>query len=187
LMEGRASGGLLAALVGGVAGTALLASQGLSFPFTQWMGAAAVLGAAALIAGSVVWVKRELVAVPVVLLAAIQLASSAAVVALWSWVAEGRSGFDWERKLVWTELGLALVGSAFALPLYYWLLRERESFQLTASQWVVTVVGVGEGVLLVREAPGWRMLAGTIILVVSFAALFGVEPGGERPVTLTLT
>jgi hypothetical protein len=31
------------------------------------------------------------------------------------------------------------------------------------------------------------MLAGTIILVVSFAALFGVEPGGERPVTLTLT
>jgi drug/metabolite transporter (DMT)-like permease len=187
LMEGRASGGLLATLVGGVAGTALLASQGLSFALTQWAGAAAVLGSAALIAVSVLWAKRELTAVPLVLLAAIQLASAAIVVALWSWIVEGRSGFDWDGKLVWTEAALAVVGSAVALPLYYWLLRERESFQLTASQWVVTIVGVGEGLWFVREAPGWRMLAGAAILAASLAALLRSERGRESPVTIGLT
>jgi drug/metabolite transporter (DMT)-like permease len=59
LMEGRASGGLLVPLVGGVAGAALLSSQGLSFGLTQWAGAAAVLVAGLLIAASVVWVKRN--------------------------------------------------------------------------------------------------------------------------------
>ena len=65
LMEGRASGGLLMSLVGGVAGTALLSSQGLSFALAQWVGAIAVLFAATMIAASVLWVKRELADVPV--------------------------------------------------------------------------------------------------------------------------
>ena len=187
LMEGRASGNLLVTLVGGVAGTALLASQGLSFALRQWAGAAAALAAAALIAVSVQWVKRELTAVPVALLAAIQLASAAVCVALWSWIVEGRSGFAWSGSLVRTEAMLAIAGSALALPLYYWLFRRMESFQMTASQWLVTVVGVGEGLLLVRETPGWRLLAGAAILVASLAALLSTEPGGESPVTIGLT
>jgi drug/metabolite transporter (DMT)-like permease len=158
LIEGRASGGLLMALVGGIAGTAVLASQGLSFAPTQWLGAAAAFGAAALIAGSVAWVKRELAAVPVVWLAGIQLAAAAVVVGLWSAIIEGRSGFDWDRRLVGTEAALAIAGGALALPLYYWLLSGMESFQITASRWVVTLVAVGEGILLVRETmadAGW--------------------------------
>jgi drug/metabolite transporter (DMT)-like permease len=187
LMEGRASGGLLAALVGGVAGTALLASRGLSFTVRQWAGATAVLGAAALIAASVVWVKRELAQVPAVLLAAIQLASASIVIALWSFAAEGRAGFDWDWKLIWAEALLALVGGALALPLYYRLLKRIESFQLTASRWVVTIVGVCEGLLLMREAPEWRLVLGVAILVASLCALLAAEPDGESPVTLELT
>jgi len=187
LMEGRASGGLLASLVGGIAGTALLASQGLSFALTQWMGGAAALGAAALIAGSVLWVKRELAGVPVIWLAAIQLASAAVAVALWSLIFEGRSGFEFDRKLVWTEAAVALAGSALVLPPYYRLLRGMESFQLTASQWIVTIVGVGEGLLLVRETPGWRMVAGFAVLVASLAVLLRGDLGTELPVTIGLT
>ena len=187
LMEGRASGGLLVPLVGGVAGTALLASQGLSFTLTQLMGAAAVLAVAALIAASVLWVKRELADVPVVLLAALQLASAAVCVALWSLITEGRSGFIWSGSLVRSEAVLAIAGSALALPLYYWLLRRMESFQLTASQWLVTVVGVSEGLMLVREAPGWRLLVGGGILLASLGSLLGASPGREEPVTLELT
>jgi drug/metabolite transporter (DMT)-like permease len=187
LMEGRAYGRLLVPLVGGVAGAALLASQGLSFALTQWAGVAALLTAGALIAASVVWVKRELADVPVVLLAALQLASAAVSVALWSLITEGRSGFVWSGSLVRTEAVFAIAGSAVALPLYYWLLRRMESFQLTASQWLVTVVGVGEGLMLVREAPGWRLLAGSGILLASLGSLLGASPGQEEPVTLELT
>jgi drug/metabolite transporter (DMT)-like permease len=187
LMEGRASGGLLMVLVGGVAGTVLLSSQGLSFELTQWVGAIAVLFAASMIAASVFWVKRELARVPVVLLAAIQLASGAVVIALWSFVTEGRAGFDWDRNLVWTEAVLALAGGAFALPLFYWLLRRLESFQLTASQWIVTAVGVCEGLVLVREVPGWRLMLGIAILLASLFALLSTKSGRESPVTLELT
>jgi drug/metabolite transporter (DMT)-like permease len=187
LMEGQASGRLLVPLVGGVAGTTLIASQGLSFALTQWVGAAAVLAAGVLIAASVLWVKRVLAAVPVVPLAAIQLAAAAACIALWSFSVEGRFGFVWSGRLVRTEAVLAIAGSALALPPYYWLLRRLESFQLTASQWLVTVVGVSEGLMLVREAPRWRLLAGGGILLASLGSLLGTSPGQEEPVTLQLT
>ena len=160
---------------------------GLSFAVTQWAGGAAALGAAVLIAVSVLWMKRELAAVSVVWLAGIQLASAAVVVGIWSFIVEGRSGFDWDRKLVWTEAALAVAGSAMALPLYYWLLRGMESFQMTATQWLVTVVGVSEGLLLLREAPGWRLVAGAGILVASLTALLRTRASEETPVTLTLT
>jgi hypothetical protein len=75
-------------------------------------------------------------------------------------IIEGRSGFVWRWSLVRSEAVLAIARSALALPLYYWLLHRMESFQLTASQWLVTVVGVSEGLMLVREAPGWRLLVG---------------------------
>ncbi len=187
LIEGRASGGLLLALVGGVGGTALLSSQGLSFAATQWAGAAAVLAAGALIAGSVICVKRQLGDVPVVTLAAIQLASGAVFLAMMSWIIEGRGAFVWSWNLVGMEVALAITGSALALPLYYWILRRMESFQVTASQWVVTVVGVGEGLLLVRVTPGWRVLGGVAILLVSLGALLRARPDDEFPLTISLT
>ncbi len=121
------------------------------------------------------------------MLAAIQLASGAVFLAIVSWIAEGRSGFIWSGSLVRAEAVLAIAGGVLALPVYYWLLRRMESFQLTASQWIVTVVGVGEGLLLVREAPGWRLLVGAAILFVSLGALLSTRPGQESPVTLQLT
>jgi drug/metabolite transporter (DMT)-like permease len=182
LMEGRASGAMLAPLIGGVGGTAVLSSQGLSFAATQWVGAASLLAAAVLIAGSVIYVKRQLEEVPVVVLAAIQLASGAVFLAFASLIVEGRPAFVWSWNLVGIEAALAIAG-ALALSLYYWLLRRIESFQLTALQWVVTVVGVVEGLLLVREAPTWRMLAGTAILLASLGALLSAN-SDEASVTL---
>lgn len=187
LLEGRASGGLLAPLIGGVGGTALLAAQGLSFAATQWAGAAAALAAGALIAASVIAVKRRLAEVPVAMLAAIQLASGAVCVAGSSLLLEGRSGFVWSGKLIRAEAALALFGGALALPLYDWLLQRMESFQLTASQWVIAVAGIGEGLLLERQPPGWRMLAGAALVLASLAALLAARPEDEAMLTLRST
>ena len=187
LIEGRASGGLLLAQVGGVGGTALLSSQGLSFAGAQWAGVAAVLAAGALIAGSVICVKRQLGDVPVVTFAAIQLASGAVFLAMMSWIVEGRGAFVWSWNLAGIEGALAITGSALALPLYYWILRRMESFQVTSSQWVVTVVGVGEGLLMVRVTPGWRVLGGVAILLVSLGVLLRTRPDEELPLTIAIT
>jgi len=131
--------------------------------------------------------KQKLAGVAAVPLAAYQLSAAAVIVAIWSWFAEGRAGFEWDRKVVATEAVLAVVGGVVAQPLYCWLLREMESFQLTSSQWIVTVAGVSEGLLLLRERPGWRMVLGGVILIVSLAALLRIRGNEEKPVTLTLT
>ena len=109
------------------------------------------------------------------------LLSAAICVALWSLVAEGRSGFEWTGSLVRTEAVLAIAGGVLALPLYYWLLQAMEGFQLTASQWMVTVVGVGEGLIAGARDSGMEdCWLGAAILLVSFAALLARRAGPGR-------
>jgi len=187
LLEGRAEGAWLEPLVGGVGGTALLASQGLSFAATQWAGATAALLAATLIAGSVVYLKRELSEVRPLVIAAIQLATAAICVALASFAIEGPFALVWSRNSVVPETSLALLGNALAYPLYYWLLRQQESFEVTASQWLVTTVGIAESLILVRERPSWRILAGVAIVLASLGTLWKTKPRDEEPLTIAIT
>ncbi len=184
LLQGRASGAVLAPLVGGVGGTALLASHGLSFAVTQWAGALAALGAAISIAGSVVLMKRELAEMPAPVLGAIQLAAGTICIGLASVLLEPRSGFVWSWKTASLEVGLAILGGAVALQLYYWLLGRLESFQLPATQWVATVVGVAESLLLVRAAPSWRIFAGAAISLASLWALLRFRLDDDSPLTI---
>ena len=184
LLEGRASGAVLAPLVGGVAGIALLASQGLSFAAMQWAGALAVLAATVSIAGSVVFMKRKLADIPEPVLGAIQLAAGAVCVGLASVLIEPRSAFLWSWKSAGVEVGLGILGGAAALQIYYWLLLRLESFQLTATQWIATVVGVGESLLLVRATPSWRIVVGAAISLESVWVLLQVQPGEEGPLTI---
>lgn len=186
LFEGKAHGRTLAALTGGVAGTAFLASQGLSFATSQWQGAAAAGAAALLIAASVVGVKRSLPRMHPVILASIQLGAASIFMAIASLAIEGRPAplFTWEFAA--HQLSLAIFGDALAFPLYYWLLRQVESFQLTASQWVVTIIGVIEGFLLEHEFVSWHIVMGMGIAAVSLVELWKIEPG-DTEVTISPT
>lgn len=187
LMEGRASGWLLNVLIGGVGGTALLASQGLSFSLNQLPGALAILMAVMLIAWSVISVKRRLADVSVVMIAAIQLAFGAVIVALSSFLLEGAPGFAFHSRDVSAQVLRAIAGSAVALPLYYWILRRMESFQLTASQWVATNVSLAESLSFARQAPGWRILAGGLVLLVSLGVLLSNRSDEDTPLTIGAT
>jgi len=187
LMEGRAGGIFLAPLIGGLAGTALIASRGLSFAPAQWTGAAAALAAGALIAVSAVYVKREFAAVQPVIIAAVQLGASAVCLTAVGVALEGRSADSWTLESASIEVILAVLGNALAYPLYYWLLGQLESFQLTAVAWAVTVVGVAEGLFWLRGTPSWRILAGIAITLASLAALLRSRRGDDSPLTLRVT
>jgi len=187
LLEGRAEGVWLAPLIGGVGGTALLASQGLSFSSQQWTGGAGVLLAAVLIAGSVIYVKRKLSEAQPIVIAAVQLATAAICVALASLAIEGHLDLAWTRSSAILEVSLAIFGRALAYPLYYWLVRRMESFQVTSSLWVATAAGVAESLILVRHGPSWRIASGIVILAASLWALWRTGPGDEEPFTLAIT
>jgi drug/metabolite transporter (DMT)-like permease len=184
LLEGRAEGVWLAALLGGVGGTALLASQALSFSLSQWSGVAAVLLAAVFVAGSIVYIKRQLSDVRPIVIAGIQLASAGSCVALASLVVEGRSDLAWSPRSAILEFSLAILGGALAYPIYYWVLSRMESYQLTSWQWVATVAGVAEGLILVHAAPSWRILAGAATILLSLVVLLKTGPDDESSLTI---
>jgi drug/metabolite transporter (DMT)-like permease len=184
LWEGRARGGLLTVIVAGVGGTCLLASQALSFDVIQWAGALAVLAASISVAGSLVFLRRELSYLQVGPLAAVQFCVAAVLLGFCSRWLEGPfsvrlSLTEWGMQLV-----LAVLGGVVAFPAYYWLLRRQESFVAAASQWMVTLMGVLEGVLVVQERPSWRLVAGSLVVAASLAGLWRSGDEGEAPATL---
>lgn len=186
LFEGRVSG-WLAPLIGGVGGTALLLSSGLSFHFTQWLAVFAALAAAGLIAGSFVYAKRTLSEPNPLPIAAIQLAAGFVALVCASLLIEGRSDWHWTRQALLWETILALCGNALALPLYYYLLRQFESFQLTSTQWVVTAASVAEGFAVLRQWPSWEMLAGFALIAASLWSLLARRSEDEEPLTIRVT
>jgi drug/metabolite transporter (DMT)-like permease len=187
LIEGRATGTLLTALVGGIAGITLIASQGLSFSAAQWPRAGAILLAAALIAGSVVYIKRSLGEVHPVMIAGFQFGSAAVGLFALSAVLESHAGALWTPSAIRWAIALAILANAVAFPLYYWLLNQQESYQLTVTQWLVTTVGVAEGLILVRQEPSWRVLVGIVLVLGCIAALWGAAANGSEEVTIQLT
>ncbi len=181
LFEGRASGALLTALMGGVGGTALIASQALSFVWTQWAGATAILISAVSVAASVVAIKRKLLQVPPILRAATQFAAGAALVSAASLVFERHAYFRMTPKSIALEVMVALLANVVAYPLYYSLFKDMESFQLTASQWLSTAVGLGEGFLVIKGIPSWRIVSGMAVLLFSLVALLKTRAGEDGP------
>ncbi|AXC15891.1 Permease of the drug/metabolite transporter (DMT) superfamily [Acidisarcina polymorpha] len=186
LIEGRASGTVLTPLIGGVGATAILVSQGLSFAAAQLPGIAAVLTAATLIAGSVVIVKRELSGVHPVMMSGIQFVFAAAVLAPLAQLVEDHASYFPAGHSLAVEFLTAIFGSVLAFPLYYWLLRHLQSYQVTSSQWVVTLVGVAEGLILLHETPTWRAVAGMALMAASLAVLWRNKPGGDTPLTIQI-
>jgi drug/metabolite transporter (DMT)-like permease len=186
LLEGQV-GGWLAPLVGGVGGTALLLSSGLSFHSEQWAGVLATLASALLIAQAYVYAKRRLSELRPVAMAAIQFAAGFAALACASLAIEGRSDWLWTRQTLLCEAILGLFGNALALPLYYYLLRRFESFQLTSTQWVVTTVSVAEGFVALRQRPSWEMLAGFALIAASVWSLLARRSEDGEPLTIRVT
>jgi drug/metabolite transporter (DMT)-like permease len=186
LFDGQVSESL-APLVGGVGGTALLLAQGLSFGVTQWAAVVATLAAATATAASIVYVKRRLSGANPLMLSGIQFASGFAVLGLASVSLEGHS--DWmlaSQSLAW-EIVLAVLGNALAFPLYYYLLRSRESCQLTSTQWIVTLISVVEGLILLRQRPSWELLTGAAVVVASLWSLLTRRLRDGEPLTIQIT
>jgi drug/metabolite transporter (DMT)-like permease len=165
----------------------LLASQALSFDVIQWAGALAALAASTAVAGSLVFLRTRLSYLEGGSLAAAQFCVAAVLLGICSRWLEGPfsvrlSLTEWGMQLV-----LAVLGGVVAFPAYYWLLRRQESFVVAASQWMVTLIGVLEGVLVVQERPSWRLVAGSLVVAASVAALWRSGDEGEAPATLLAT
>ena len=111
-----------------------------------------VAAAVTSVAWSIAFAKRELQGANLLAASAIQLAAASLVLGALSLVREHGVPSLWTAGSI-AALGLlSVVGSAFALPLLYWLLRESEPHQVSTVEWLQAFVPVVEGAILLHQA-----------------------------------
>ncbi len=145
---------------------AILFYTGLSVSPDLLLGGAAVIISVLSSAWAAVYAKREISAVNPLLSTAVQFAVSAAVLFIGSLLWERNRPSDWNQTSVLALLFLAIVGSAIAFSVYYWLLSQLQAYQVSTTNLVIPIVAIAEGALLLQErVPLLMMAAATVILV----------------------
>lgn len=150
------------ALLTGFVGVVVLASAKTA---GANVGGAVLAGttAAALYGVAINFLRRSVVGLPPVGVAAITLTSAAlflAPFAVWQWPAEAPPARAWGAALL---LGVLSTGLAFGL--YYRLLKRAGLATTVMSTYLVPLFGVGWAWLLLGEQPTWQMAVAGLLIV----------------------
>ena len=94
---------------------------------------------------------------------------------------------DWNRTAVLATLYLALVGSAVAFAVFYWLLRHMQSYQITTVNLVVPFVAIAVGATVLGERITWQMMACALVVLGAVAVTLRAEPEEVIKINLTAT
>jgi drug/metabolite transporter (DMT)-like permease len=155
----------------GFAGVAVIFSEDL-----RALGGPRMVGAAALLlispftsAIGVVAVKRWGAGVHPLSVAAVPMALAAAAMGVVAWATEGGRPLRLDATAVGALLYLALVGSALAFALYFWLLRRLPATTLSLINYLTPVTALLIGAVGLGEPVTGRMVAGTALVVAGVA------------------
>jgi len=158
----------LGGILVGLAGVTLIFSKQLQFsdPLVFW-GSVAVLGAALAAAISSVLVRRFAQHLDPMILTTIQMTVGCIpLVAVGLGLEGSPTHFHW-TAMAWTSLlYMAVVGSALAFVLLYWLLKQVGPVRTGLIIPFTTVVAVLLGVIVLGEAFTWRTGAGGALVLV---------------------
>lgn len=171
----------------GVGGMLLVLSSAFSTSLDQAVGAIVVLAAVVSAGVSSVYAKRELEAVNPLMSTCLQLGGGAALLSLMSAILERDQPSHWNIPAVTALMFLSLGASVFAFPLYFWLLKEMEAYQIGTIQWFEPLVAVAEGAILLHEPLSWRMSLGGAIILASVFRVMTVREQDDATVTIKIT
>jgi len=177
---------LEAALLG-AGGMALAIQSALRLNWQEAGGAAAVLTAVLLQAGSLLYAKRQLAGTDLLASTAMQLALAAllfggASAVLHEGHASHPGGNGW---ILLIFIGLVETGTSYLL--YYRLLRELEPWQVATVSWITTFVAIAEGAVLLHEGITVSMGLGSAAVFASLAMIMRARNEDDAPVTLKVT
>lgn len=175
------------AMIIGLGGLGLVLSGAISTSLWQAVGAAAVLLAVLLYAGSSVYAKEALAGVHPFVSTAIQFFFGGIWLALASLVLERGRSSAWSAQAVIALVFLSIFASALSFTLYYWLLKHIEAYQLTSLQLIVPIIAVAEGAFFMREAVPWTMIAGAAVVLGSIVFVMRARSSDEKEIALELT
>lgn len=173
LPEERSSWARVAGVALGFAGVALIFSE----DFEKLGGVEvrgrglALLAAAAISATGSLAVKRWGKGVSPLSTSAVPMLLAGGVCALASAVLEGGRPAAWGIAPVLATLYLALIGSALAFSLYFWLLARSSAVLASLISYTAPVVAVVLGILLFHEPLTARMVGGGLLVLAGVAGV----------------
>lgn len=162
----------LVGILVGIGGVSLIFSRQLQVAdsLALW-GAVAILAAAAFAAVSSVLIRRYGGHLDPAALTTVQMTSGCLPLLLIGFVFEGSPvGFHW-TPMAWTSLlYMAVIGSAMAFVLVYWLLKQIGAVRSGLIIPFSTVVAVILGIVVLHEAFTWRTGVGGVLVVLGLLA-----------------
>lgn len=171
----RLTRGTLAALALGIAGVTLIASGALNGDGAAGLtGPALALGASAGAAVSSVIVKRMGMRADLLTVSAWQLVIGGLPLLGASALTERDSAVIWNAQFVALLLFLALVGTALAIPTWYWLVQREPIGRLMLFLFLVPVIGLALATAAFGERVSLAEAAGVVL------ALTGVWVASRR-------
>ena len=168
----RMTRGKWIALALGMIGVALIASPALAGPDAYGVSGPmlALAASGGLAVGSVI-VKRIGSSIDLLALTAWQLILGSLPLLAVSIVVEHNAFVVWNATLVGLLLFLALVGTAFATAIWYWLIRHDDVGRLTMSFFLVPVFGLAIAALAFGEAISQWEGAGVVVTLAGIGAV----------------
>ena len=162
---------VIACMVTASGGMIILFYVGISTTPRALLGGAAVLLAVVFSAWSSIFAKARIHHLPAVVSTATQLVAGSLFLFAASFLLEDASAARWNRNSLLALLFLATFGSAAALAIYYWLLKQMAPYQLALIGLIVPLVAMVEGALILQEPiPLMMWLAAALVLcAVGFA------------------
>jgi drug/metabolite transporter (DMT)-like permease len=164
----------------GIAGVAVVFSDQLSVEGTMalWGSAAIVVGAFAAAFANVLVKARAGHLDPTVLAAGQMLFGLVPLVGTGFWLEGSPFALEWTTMGVVCLLYLAVVGSAVAFGLYYWLVRNMDVTNTMLIALVTPLLAVVLGMIVLDERLTWRLVAGGACILAGVGLV--VASGAKR-------
>lgn len=141
---------------------------------TTW-GLLAITVAAASYGVAVVYARQNLRGQPPLIGPTAQLIIASIVLVPISLIIEQPYRLPWPAwPAVGSLLTLALLGTALAFVIYYWILERASATFLSMVTYMVPIVGTTLGVMVLNERPGWNAYLGCVLIILGIMVVNGV-------------
>lgn len=170
----------LTALALGILGVTLIVVSNRTFSTQAGLHATATIplvGALAVAVGSVV-AKRAALGPSVLQVAAWQLLLGALPLFGVSWLVEGDRPVTWSPVFVGALLSLAVIGTALATALWYWLLQREDLGRLSPSLFLVPVFSLLLGRIIFQERLSWIQYLAVVPILAALIIVARESPKG---------
>jgi putative membrane protein PagO len=147
-------------------------------------GAAIALIAVAFLGASSLTARRELSGVHPVMVVALLAGAAALVLFLVSLVVERGQPAQWNQNVLGSLIFLSAVAGAPAYATYFWLLQQREAYQVATLQWIEPMVAIGETALFLRLSLSLSVIAASLVTLVCLVLVMQARAEDDKNVSL---